>query len=251
MGSFLVGHTKDGEHVYQTVLPTWILLFFPSCKCSKCVVRHLGKAPPSPRNVFKFPLKIDKYLWHGFICCWPHEGRRACVSNTVTNLSIVFLFNLFLFCKCSKCVVRHLGKAPTSPRNVFKFRLKLIRTCDMGSFVVGHTKDGEYVYQTVLPTWILLFFSFCKCSKCVVRHLGKAPPSPRNVFKFPLKIDKYLWHGFICCWPLEGRRACVSNSATNLNIVFFPFCKCSKCVVRHLGRPPTSPRHVSFSFWIL
>ena len=34
----------------------------PYYKCSKCVVRHLGKAPPSPRNVFKFPLKIDKYL---------------------------------------------------------------------------------------------------------------------------------------------------------------------------------------------
>ena len=133
---------------------------FPFCKCSKCVVRHLGKAPTSRRNVFKFPFKIDKYLWHGFICCWPLEGRRACVSNTVTNLSIVFLFNLF---------------------------------------------------------------PFCKCSKCVVRHLRKAPPSPRNVLKFPLKIDKYLWHGFNCCWPLEGRRACVSNSATNLNIVGFPF----------------------------
>ena len=125
----------------------------------------------------KCTFKIDNYLWHGFICCWQLEGRRACVSNTVTNLS-----TMFPYYKCSKCVVRHLGKAPPSPRNVFKFPLKI----------------DKYLWHG-------------------------APPSPRNVFKFPLKIDKYLWHGFICCWPLEGRRACVSNSATNLNIVVFPF----------------------------
>ena len=136
------------------------IAFFLFCKCFKCVVSPLSREATNITQTcalrcIKCTFKIDNYLWHGFICCWQLEGRRACVSNTVTNLSTMF--------------------------------------------------------------------PYYKCSKCVVRHLGKAPPSPRNVFKFPLKIDKYLWHGFICCWPLEGRRACVSNSATNLNIVVFPF----------------------------
>ena len=136
------------------------IAFFLFCKCFKCVVSPLSREATNITQTcalrcIKCTFKIDNYLWHGFICCWQLEGRRACVSNTVTNLSTMF------------------------------------------------------------PCY--------KCSKCLVRHLGRPPTSPRNLFKFPLKIDKYLWHGFICCWPLEGRRACVSNSATNLNIVVFPF----------------------------
>ena len=136
------------------------IAFFLFCKCFKCVVSPLSREATNITQTcalrcIKCTFKIDNYLWHGFICCWQLEGRRACVSNIVTNLSTMF--------------------------------------------------------------------PYYKCSKCLVRHLGRPPTSPRNLFKFPLKIDKYLWHGFICCWPLEGRRACVSNSATNLNIVVFPF----------------------------
>ena len=29
MGLFVVGHSKDGENVYQIVLPTWVLYLFP------------------------------------------------------------------------------------------------------------------------------------------------------------------------------------------------------------------------------
>ena len=124
----------------------------------------------------KCPFKIDNYLWHGFICCWPLEGRGACISNTVTNLSTMF--------------------------------------------------------------------PYYKCSKCPVRHLGRPPTSPRNLFKFPFEMDIF-WDWFSCCWPLEGRRPCVSNTVPNLSIAFVLFCECFKCLFRHLvGRPPTSPRNV-------
>ena len=140
------------------------------------------RQPPSPRNVLKFPLKIDKYLWHGFICCWPLNWRRVCVSNTVTNLSINFPFS-----KCSKCVVRHLGRPPTSPRNVFFCLVPLkTNTFEMGWVAVDHWRDEEQVCQTSWPvTNQSIKCLFWKCSKCVVRDLGWPPPSPRNVLKRP------------------------------------------------------------------
>ena len=158
----------------------------------------IGSPPKKATNItqtcasrcIKCTFKIDNYLWHGFICCWQLEGRRACVSNTVTNLS-----TMFPYYKCSKCVVRHLGKATNITQKCVSSSLwKLISTCDMGLFVVGHSKDGEHVYQTVLPTWILLFFPFCKCSKWVVRHLGRPPTSPRNV------IIWFLWKQILLRW---------------------------------------------------
>ena len=117
---------------------------FPYYKCSKCLVRHLKRPPTSPRNLFKFPFEMDTF-WDWFSCCWPLEGRRPCVSNTVTNLSIAFA----LFCKCFKCLFRHLvGRPPTSPRNVFncpfwKYNWSIIS--DMFFFAVGHSKDRVYL----------------------------------------------------------------------------------------------------------
>ena len=206
----------------------------------------IGSPPKKATNItqtcasrcIKCTFKIDNYLWHGFICCWQLEGRRACVSNTVTNLS-----TMFPYYKCSKCLVRHLGRPPTSPRNLFKFPLKIDKYLWHG-FICCWPLEGrrECVSNTV--TNLSTMFPYYKCSKCLVRHLGRPPTSPRNLFKFRFEMDTF-WDWFSRCWPPEGRRPYVSNTITNLRIAFVLLCKCFKCLFRHLvGRPPTSPRHV-------
>ena len=147
----------------------------------------IGSPPRKATNItqtcasrcIKCTFKIDNYLWHGFIC-WPLEGRRACVSNTVTNLS-----TMFPYYKCSKCLVRHLGRPPTSPRNLFKFRFEMDTFWDWFSCCWPPEGRRPYVSNTITNLRIA-FVLLCKCFKCLFRHLvGRPPTSPRNVFKCP------------------------------------------------------------------
>ena len=129
------------------------------------------------------------------------KGRKTClqVSNTVINLNVVF-FPFFVFCKCSKCVVRHLGRPSTSPKNVFKSTLKMNNyVLHTGSLVLGHQRTEnmsiKHCHQLEYCGFHFLhFLDFWKCSKCMARHLGKPPTSPKNVSKLIVEIDKYFWY---------------------------------------------------------
>ena len=76
-------------------------------------------------------------------------------------------------------------EATNITQTCFKFPFEIV-SFEVCLVVVGHSKDGEHVYQCYQLEYCICF-PFCKCSKCVVRHLGRPPTSPSAYISLLLK----------------------------------------------------------------
>ena len=173
--------------------------FFVFCKCSKCVVRHLGRPSTSPKNVFKSTLKVNSYLLHTGCQFLAIKGRKTCLSNIVINLNIVvFIFCIFcIFGSVLSVWPATQGSHQHHPKMCVNLQLKQINTFGIQVCLLLALKGRKTcLSNTVINLNIVLFIflHFWKCSKCMVRHLERPPTSPKNVLKSRSAKHLYLWH---------------------------------------------------------
>ena len=134
--------------------------FSPFWKCSKCVVRHLGRPPISHRHALSFPLK-QFLLRFAQLLLATRRTESMCIKQCYQLEYCI----CFPFCKCSKCVVGHLGRQPTSPSAYISLLLKnILVRCGQLLFTTRGMKKRCVKHSDRSPTRVLIF-SFWKCSK--------------------------------------------------------------------------------------